>query len=478
MRIIDYLNTIVDTSKEVVYTNNEDINLDTLSDSEREHYMQTGQVPYGWVANYPVDDEYAKYPNSNGRSVAAFNNLIKFVYETKSVDTRNVRFCGANNDFKRTKDSDIFWMDNNGLRQRNKNSDFSFFMKDNQAPLHLIFLDGNINNIPSGHFASFYYNGIRFKEKVDPNISSAVKSIFTEVSTSKKGISVEEDMFLTVLVLGDQDNPLYTKKSGEVVYVEKKLLYRTKQTENIFKELNGFSTVSENNGDFRGTMVRVGRYDGNYSLLPVEPMKLPQIYFNDKTRAFLNKNASLSSLDVYDLATHGTIQVGGTPTPYDLLTRLFVKDDFEKKKQNGDVYQTKDYFATPFDYDKVMSDGDFKRIQAFYGNHSVSSKTYDGQEVINTEFVPGLLQNIVEGSEYSSSNQPQPTPASAGPKDFTSQGQTVPTEDDIDFVTANEASWGVEKESKPNNAGWPSPATNNVNDYDPSQFLTEDDIPF
>lgn len=487
-----FLKFIVDKQKEVLYNKSTEVDsqfLDTLDDKEKEYYMLSKDVPYGWVSQLPVDTAFARFPQGNGRQVDAVNKLLRFDPLTGNVDTRNVRFVDTNNNIKKTKESDIYRINEHGQRVSKRGSDYGFYLfdyeKDHNNTAIVIFLDGNVTNINSATFASFYYRGIGFKEKVDPNMSSSVLGIFKHLCKTKNGLkdpNVKDEAFVTVLTL--LKNP-YTNKKGQVIYYQKKLMYIDDSKKELMRELQDI-VVDKNNGDFKGLMVKLCNIDGEYRPLAIEPDDLPLEVFGEKGHKWLNSEIARNG--GYYAVLKANVKTASGIVHQDYVDKLFNKPEHELRNAKGDVYQKSDYYATPFNYDEVMSDGNIERIRAFYGRLEATMTTLpDGSEgpTGDVELKPGQLQRLVDGQPmitsqqvYKQANAPTQTYTNASPNVIEENPFQQPAGLDFGNLLNKNAPQetqvsGVKKLNTKPVGSMPPPLEINTDDY-----FTEDDMPF
>ncbi len=484
-----FLQYIVDKQKEMLYNQNKEIDsqfLDTLDDIEKEYYMLGKDVPYGWVSQLPVDTAFARFKDGNTRSVDAINKLLRFDPLTGNIDTRNVKFVDANNNIKKTKETDVYKVNEHGQRVSKRGSDYTFYLfdyadnPDNTAVV--IFLDGNVNNINSATFANFYYKGIGFKEKVDPNVSSSVLGLFKHVAKTKTGLkepSVREEAFVTVLTL--LKNP-YTTKKGQVINYQKKLMYIDDSKKELMRELADIAT-DKNNGDFKGLMVKLCRIDGEYRPLAIEPNDLPLEVFGEKGKKWLN--GEISKNGGYYAILKANVSTANGIVHQDYVDKLFNKPEHELRNTKGEVYQNADYYATPFDYNEIMSDGNFERIKAFYGKLEATMVTLPDGSVEPTgdvELKQGQLQRLVEGSPMITSQQVASVPTQAYVNDSQSVVEENPFQQQSGGLLGGLLNKnapqetqvsGVEKLNTKPVGSMPPPLEINNDDY-----FTEDDMPF
>jgi hypothetical protein len=492
-----FLQYIVDKQKRMLYNINKEIDsefLNTLDDEEKEYYMLNKDVPYGWVSQLPVDtaSENTRFKQGNDRAVVAVNKLLRFDPLTGNIDTQNVKFVDLNNNIKKTKESDIYKLNEHGQRISKRGSDYTFYLydyeKNNNNSAVVIFLDGNVNNINSATFASFYYKGIGFKEKVDPNMSSSVLGVFKHLSKTKKGLKepyTKEEAFVTVLTLLKKP---YTNKKGQVIRYQKKLMYIDDSKKELMRDLQDI-VVDKNNGDFKGLMVKLCKIDGEYRQLAIEPEDLPIEIFGEKGKKWLNgeltKNSG-SQNGGYYVILKANVKTATGIEHQDYVDKLFIKPEHELRNAKGEIYQSSDYFATPFDYNEIMSDGNFERIKAFYGKLEATMVTLpDGssEPTGDLELLPGKLQRLVDGSPRTRQVVPSNTP---------NQSYTQPTENMVEEnpfqqqptsgllgnLVYNNAPQetqvsGVEKLNTKPGESIPPPLI-----IEEDMYLTEDDLPF
>lgn len=358
---------------------------------------QTTKTVYGWVNRAPIATELTqRFQQGNPRSLDAFNKLIKYDPITQSVDLRHIKIFGSNNEIRRDKEDQLYRMNANGQRTMFRRGELEFFLRkqtsgqDNSAIV--IFLDGNVDNMPSSTFARFYYKGIEFKERLNPNMSTLAQGIFKHVSKTKKGTKdpiISEEAYVSVLVL--LKKPYQTKK-GVNVWYQKKLMVLQPSIFPVFQDLQD-KVIDNNNGNFRGVMVKLANIDGEYFLQSIEPDDLPVEVFNEKGKPWLLNQVGKNG-------GYYALLKASTPTgDQDLIYKIFDKEEHQKVNNDGDVYQTSDFYCTPFDYDKILPDTDIERMRAFYGTiEPVKVTGPDGNEEYTGEVIhtPGVLQKVVE----------------------------------------------------------------------------------